>query len=138
MWDSLDLVSKADYKKRTESAKKDYLKKLAAYRESLGTGCPADSFSRAPYSSSTFTNEANGISHGHHTVKTFLDDSSQAKNLGNCLSHLSGQPVNTKPQDQSAGQTSGYPAKGSYTSFYRQASHPRLKMIEPRTISKLG
>ncbi len=35
MWDGLDPDSKAAYKKRTENAKKDYLKKLAAYRASL-------------------------------------------------------------------------------------------------------
>ncbi len=35
MWDNLDPDSKAAYKKRTENAKKDYLKKLAAYRASL-------------------------------------------------------------------------------------------------------
>ncbi|XP_059094924.1 thymocyte selection-associated high mobility group box protein TOX-like isoform X2 [Tigriopus californicus] len=35
MWDGLDPDSKAAYKKRTENAKKEYLKKLAAYRASL-------------------------------------------------------------------------------------------------------
>merc|ERR1719273_852505 len=35
MWDNLDPEAKANYKKRTENAKKDYLKKLAAYRASL-------------------------------------------------------------------------------------------------------
>ena len=32
LWDSLDPDSKAAYKKRTENAKKEYLKKLASYR----------------------------------------------------------------------------------------------------------
>ncbi|CAH1780291.1 unnamed protein product [Owenia fusiformis] len=35
MWDSLDPEQKGAYKKRTEVAKKDYLKQLAAYRASL-------------------------------------------------------------------------------------------------------
>ena len=35
LWDALDPDSKAAYKKRTENAKKEYLKKLAAYRASL-------------------------------------------------------------------------------------------------------
>ena len=35
MWDSLDAESKALYKKRTEMAKKEYLRQLAAYRASL-------------------------------------------------------------------------------------------------------
>nr|XP_040567766.1 TOX high mobility group box family member 2-like [Lepeophtheirus salmonis] len=43
MWDGLDPDNKAAYKKRTENAKKEYLKKLAAYRASLvskGSGSP--------------------------------------------------------------------------------------------------
>lgn len=40
MWDSLDPDSKAHYKKRTEQAKKEYLKALASYRASL-IGNPA-------------------------------------------------------------------------------------------------
>ena len=35
LWDSLDPDSKANYKRRTETAKKEYLKRLAAYRASL-------------------------------------------------------------------------------------------------------
>ena len=35
LWDSLDADSKARYKKRTEMAKKEYLRQLAAYRASL-------------------------------------------------------------------------------------------------------
>ena len=35
LWDSLDSESKALYKKRTELAKKEYLRQLAAYRASL-------------------------------------------------------------------------------------------------------
>ena len=35
MWDQLDAESKAHYKKRTEMAKKDYLRQLAAYRASI-------------------------------------------------------------------------------------------------------
>ncbi|XP_072013453.1 uncharacterized protein [Amphiura filiformis] len=35
MWDSLGVEAKQAYKQRTESAKKEYLKKLAAYRASL-------------------------------------------------------------------------------------------------------
>ena len=35
MWDNLDAESKAHYKKRTEMAKKEYLRQLAAYRSSI-------------------------------------------------------------------------------------------------------
>ena len=35
MWDSLDAENKGVYKKKTEAAKKEYLKALAAYRATL-------------------------------------------------------------------------------------------------------
>ena len=35
MWDNLDADNKTLYKKRTEMAKKDYLRQLAAYRATL-------------------------------------------------------------------------------------------------------
>jgi len=35
LWDSLDTASKANYKKRTETAKKEYLRQLASYRATL-------------------------------------------------------------------------------------------------------
>ena len=38
MWDSLDPESKANYKKRTEQAKKEYMKALAQYRATLISG----------------------------------------------------------------------------------------------------
>ena len=47
MWDGLDPDSKAAYKKRTENAKKDYLKKLAAYRASLVSKGNGDAY--GPY-----------------------------------------------------------------------------------------
>lgn len=37
MWDNLDNEQKSSYKQRTEAAKKDYLKQLAAYRANLLT-----------------------------------------------------------------------------------------------------
>ncbi|XP_041454167.1 thymocyte selection-associated high mobility group box protein TOX-like isoform X2 [Lytechinus variegatus] len=42
MWDSLDAEQKAAYKQRTETAKKEYLKKLAAYRASLVSKAAVD------------------------------------------------------------------------------------------------
>ena len=53
MWDNLDPDSKAAYKKRTEMAKKEYLKKLAAYRASLISKGGLDGLNPyAPYASS--------------------------------------------------------------------------------------
>jgi hypothetical protein len=42
MWDGLDPDHKAIYKRRTETAKKEYLKRLAAYRASLVSKGGAD------------------------------------------------------------------------------------------------
>jgi hypothetical protein len=49
LWDQLDPDNKANYKRRTETAKKEYLKRLAAYRASLiSKGDPLGT-SMAPY-----------------------------------------------------------------------------------------
>lgn len=42
MWDGLDPEHKSVYKKKTETAKKEYLKQLAAYKASLVSQTPAD------------------------------------------------------------------------------------------------
>ncbi|KAK3085630.1 hypothetical protein FSP39_006440 [Pinctada imbricata] len=42
MWDGLDTETKSVYKKKTEMAKKEYLKQLAAYRASLVSQLPMD------------------------------------------------------------------------------------------------
>ncbi|XP_071508712.1 uncharacterized protein [Diadema antillarum] len=42
MWDSLDAEQKGAYKQKTETAKKEYLKKLAAYRASLVSKAAVD------------------------------------------------------------------------------------------------
>ena len=49
MWDGLDPDNKAAYKKRTENAKKEYLKKLAAYRASLVSKGGGDPSIYGPY-----------------------------------------------------------------------------------------
>ena len=55
MWDNLDPDAKAAYKKRTETAKKEYLKRLAAYRASLiskgGAGSDMYTIGAAPRTS---------------------------------------------------------------------------------------
>ena len=55
MWDNLDPDAKAAYKKRTETAKKEYLKRLAAYRASLiskgGSGSDMYTIGAAPRTS---------------------------------------------------------------------------------------
>ncbi|XP_075887444.1 thymocyte selection-associated high mobility group box protein TOX isoform X2 [Nelusetta ayraudi] len=54
MWDGLGEEQKQLYKKRTETAKKEYLKQLAAYRASLVSQSYSDpSEAKSPYSSSS-------------------------------------------------------------------------------------
>ena len=54
-WDSLDPDNKAAYKKRTEIAKKEYLRALAAYRANMVSKVSFSSYSRS-------------WRHGHWTV----------------------------------------------------------------------
>lgn len=51
LWDSLDADNKNVYKKKTEAAKKEYLKALAAYRASLVSkvGLGVLKINRSPY-----------------------------------------------------------------------------------------
>ena len=49
LWDSLDPDSKSNYKRRTETAKKEYLKRLAAYRASLVSKGDSLGGSMTPY-----------------------------------------------------------------------------------------
>lgn len=94
MWDNLDPDSKANYKKRTENAKKDYLKKLAAYRASLvskGSGDIGYGFS--PY---------NYHSHHQHNEMKFMPGSNPAGNGGPQNNSYMGQPIPPRPPMQQA------------------------------------
>ena len=87
MWDNLDPDAKANYKKRTENAKKEYLKKLAAYRASLvskGGGDIGYGFSPYQYPNPHELNK------GH-----FLGGSSPAN-----PSNYMGQPIPPRPPMQ--------------------------------------
>jgi hypothetical protein len=116
MWDGLDPDSKAAYKKRTENAKKDYLKKLAAYRASLvskGSG-PGDGnigYGGTFAGFSTFGSESNLIHHGHHPgAKSYMSTPGGNGSLppvagvtsasGSPGSYLSSQPLSSRPPVQ--------------------------------------
>jgi len=61
MWDNLDAESKAHYKKRTEMAKKEYLRQLAAYRASIvSKGHGEDMYGYMGYGGNNYHMEANG------------------------------------------------------------------------------
>ena len=66
MWDNLDPDAKAAYKKRTETAKKEYLKRLAAYRASLISkgGSGSGSVSDNPFSIAAAANRPTNASPG--------------------------------------------------------------------------
>lgn len=61
MWDSLDADHKNLYKKKTEAAKKEYLKALAAYRASLVSKAAADQ-SEVVYGNSVVTSSSSAAS----------------------------------------------------------------------------
>ena len=95
MWDNLDPEAKANYKKRTENAKKDYLKKLAAYRASLvskGSGDIGYGFS--PY----------GGYHHHHDMKGHFMGQNNSPSSGPPTpgSNYMGQPIPPRPPMQQA------------------------------------
>ena len=104
MWDNLDPDAKANYKKRTENAKKDYLKKLAAYRASLvskGSGDIGYGFN--PYAPA-------GGYHGHHDgmKNQFLHSGTTGQVVaanpgnspGNGTGNYMGQPIPPRPPMQ--------------------------------------
>ena len=95
MWDNLDPEAKANYKKRTENAKKDYLKKLAAYRASLvskGSGDIGYGFS--PYG---------GYGSHHDGMKNpFMPGSNSPGGATSGGNNYLGQPIPPRPPMQQA------------------------------------
>ena len=97
MWDGLDPDNKAAYKKRTENAKKDYLKKLAAYRASLVSKGSGDVSAYAPYGYAAY---AEAVQNG----------SLMGGKQGYMHSYMHGQPVPPRPpMQQQQGQQPGQP-----------------------------
>ncbi|KAM9322692.1 thymocyte selection-associated high mobility group box protein TOX [Pholidichthys leucotaenia] len=69
MWDGLGEEQKQVYKKKTETAKKEYLKQLAAYRASLVSQSYSDpSEMKPPHTSSTSSPSSTSMFTPHHTV----------------------------------------------------------------------
>ena len=95
LWDALDPEAKANYKKRTENAKKEYLKKLAAYRASLVSRGGGDiGYGISPYGG------YGGPHDGNPMKNPFLPgNGSPGSTPGN--SYL-GQPIPPRPPMQQA------------------------------------
>ena len=101
MWDSLDPDSKAAYKKRTENAKKEYLKKLAAYRASLvskgGVGDGSNPYGpyAAAYASYAEVANSAGLKTSSSQTSSYLHSTAPASAGG-----YMGQPIPPRPPMQ--------------------------------------
>ncbi len=100
MWDNLDPDAKAAYKKRTENAKKDYLKKLAAYRASLVSKGTADGigYGYPPFGYAAGHASSLGMGAGQ--------ENSMQKAAGGGYGYM-GQPIPPRPPMQHAPPTMG-------------------------------
>jgi hypothetical protein len=86
MWDQLDQDSKSGYKRRTEQAKKEYLKALAAYRASLLSSissCPPSTPNSSHHPQSGVNSNSNIINNG---INNSMNNSG---NMNNCSSNSS-------------------------------------------------
>lgn len=96
LWDALDPDSKAAYKKRTENAKKDYLKKLASYRASL-VSKGGDSGIGYGYYGYSDVMQNNGI----HASHKYMGGSGVTNTTGaQVSSSYMGQPIPPRPPIQ--------------------------------------
>ena len=106
MWDNLDPDHKAAYKKRTENAKKEYLKQLAAYRANMVSKNNIEPYS--PYSGGYYKSP-------YEHYATSRDNSSNGSSgMGGVPGSL-GSPSSTA----SAGSGSG-PEMAGYNSAHQQ------------------
>ena len=127
MWDNLDPEAKANYKKRTENAKKDYLKKLAAYRASLVSKGSGDiGYGYSPYT---------GYPHHHHHGAAgadmkghFMQSNTSPTNSPG--SNYMGQPIPPRPPMQQA------PPGGNMTSVGHHQHH--MHHQQPHGVSSGG
>ena len=95
LWDALDPDSKAAYKKRTENAKKDYLKKLASYRASL-VSKGSDSGIGYGYYGYSDVMQNNGM----HPSHKYMGGSNPTGAAGQSSSSYMGQPIPPRPPMQ--------------------------------------
>ena len=105
MWDALDPDSKANYKKRTENAKKDYLKKLAAYRASLVSKGNVDPSVYGPYGFAGFTGDLSSTTNGGAN-SSLVGKPGGYMHGAAAAGYLHGQPVPPRPPMQPQHQSS--------------------------------
>ena len=117
MWDNLDPEAKANYKKRTENAKKDYLKKLAAYRASLVSKGSGDiGYGFTPYG---------GYHHHHHAteMKGHFMQSNSPTGHGPPGSNYMGQPIPPRPPMQQAPPTGNMAPVGHHPMHHQHGGY---------------
>ena len=100
LWDALDPDSKAAYKKRTENAKKDYLKKLASYRASLVSKGNGDSGIGYGYYGYSDVMQSNGIHPSHKYMGSGGVSNQTGTGVGQSSSSYMGQPIPPRPPMQ--------------------------------------
>ena len=100
LWDALDPDSKAAYKKRTENAKKDYLKKLASYRASLVSKGSGDSGIGYGYYGYSDVMQNNGIHPSHKYMGASGVTNPTGAGVGQSSSSYMGQPIPPRPPMQ--------------------------------------
>ena len=119
LWDALDPDSKAAYKKRTENAKKEYLKKLAAYRASLVSKGSGDSGIGYGYYGYSDVMQNNGIRPSHQYIGANAVTNTAAGGVGQSSSSYMGQPIPPRPpiqQGQPGAMVSSHMHHGHTTS----------------------
>lgn len=138
MWDGLDPDNKAAYKKRTENAKKDYLKKLAAYRASLvskGSGDASNPYYGAFAAFETSGNNSNnGKPGGFMTGYMQQNATPPVSGVGGVnppVSGATGQPIPPRPpmQQQHQQHPAGAAAGGGYIMHHGQQVMSLLKQL---------
>ena len=107
LWDALDPDSKAAYKKRTENAKKEYLKKLASYRASLVSKGSDSGIGYGYYGySDVMQNNSIHPSHKYMGASGVPTNPNVAGGVGQSSSSYMGQPIPPRPPMQH-GQQAG-------------------------------
>ena len=128
MWDNLDPDHKAAYKKRTENAKKEYLKQLAAYRANLVSKNGNSIEPYGPYSAaySCFTKS------GEYAGTTYANSSGEMLQHHRVVGHSLGSPAGASSLDGGVvnNNVSGSPY-GSQMAM-RQTHHVSLKKVKEK------
>ncbi|KAG8200694.1 hypothetical protein JTE90_022311 [Oedothorax gibbosus] len=99
MWDSLDVDRKNQYKKKTETAKKEYLKALAAYRANLVSKAAVDQ-SDSMYGGGGAVNSSPPSTHSPNTSPPRMMGMQKQPVLTSVVDSMQPVTMNMHPQNQ--------------------------------------